>query len=130
MFVFEKKEVNKLFFSFELGSSQRKNTTPCFISKNINFHFRIESLKLVNILQVHWKLDYIKIQSSACFLKIFVIRSEFLSISRFAGFNPLAMHHLKHWLSVFFMLMSAFLLARNFGSGTQELPFNGSYPTV
>jgi len=27
-------------------------------------------------------------------------------------------------------VMSAFLLARNFGRGTQELPFNGSYPIV
>ena len=56
-------------------------------------------------------------------------RSVF-SISLFAGFKALAIHHLKHWLSVFFISMIAFLLARNFGSGTQELPFNGSYPTV
>jgi len=54
----------------------------------------------------------------------------FFQFPFFAGFKALAIHHLKHWLSVFFMFMSAFLLARNFGRGTQELPFNGSYPIV
>ena len=72
----------------------------------------------------------LKLRDYACFLKCFVIRSGFFSISVFAGFKALAIHYLKHWLSVFFILMIAFLLARNFGRGTQELPFNGSYPTV
>ena len=127
MFVFKKKETNMLFFSFVLGCSQRKNTTPCFISKTLTL---ISGLSLSN-LSISFKFTGNSLPSkfnlSACFLKIFVIRSGFLSISIFAGFNPLAMHNLKHWLSVIFMLMSAFLLARNFGRGTQELLFNGSY---
>jgi len=64
----------------------------------------------------------LKLRDSACFIKCFVIRSVFFS----TGFKALAIHHLKHWLSAFFILSIAFLLARTFGRGTQELPFNGS----
>jgi len=128
MFVF--KEANKLFFSFELGCSQRKNTTPCFISKNINFKFRTESLKLFNILQVHWELDPIKIQSF-CLLPQNFRDAIWVSFNfPFCGIQSSCDAPFEALVNRFFMLMSAFLLARNFGSGTQELPFNGSYPTV
>ena len=69
VFVLEKKEAN-LFFTFKLRYSQRENT-PCFISKNINFNFRIESLKLVNILQVHWKLNSFEIERLCLLLQNF-----------------------------------------------------------
>src|SRR5215469_3517810 len=50
---------------------------------------------------------------SDCILNIFVILSESLS----TGFNALAIHHLKHSSSSFFILIIAFLLAKIAGSG-------------
>ena len=68
----------------------------------------------------------LKLTDSACFLKCFVIRSVFFQLDS----NLLRYTIWKHWLSVFFMLMSAFLLAINFGRGTKNFSFNDAYPTV
>ena len=96
---------------------------------NLNTFTDISVLSLSN-LSIACKLIgnsiALKLRDSACFLKCFVIRS----VSFSTGFKALAIHHLKHWLSAFFISMIAFLLARNFGRGAQELPFNGSYPIV
>ena len=100
---------------------------------NPNTFTGISGLSLSN-LSIAFKLIGnsipLKLRDSAYFLKHFVIDLFFFSISLFAGFKALAVHHLKHWLSAFFILTIAFLLARNFRRGTQELPFNGSYPIV
>jgi len=90
----------------------------------------IESLKLVDCLQTYWKLNSFEIERLCLFSQVLCDPICIFSISLFAVFKALAMHHVTHWLSVFFILMIAFFLARNFGRGTQELPLNGSYPTV
>src|ERR1700761_965797 len=63
---------------------------------------------------------------SDCVRNIFVILSESLA----TGFNALVMHHLKHSLSSFCILIMAFLLAKTGGSGKYELPFKGLYAIV
>ena len=105
---------------------KRINKANFVKSKYIHRYLCIESLKLVSCLETRflWNWETLLVFSSVLWSDLCFF--NFL----FAGFKALAIHHLKHWLSVFFMLMSSLLLARNFGRGTQELPFSGSYPTV
>src|SRR6218665_1160337 len=65
----------------------------------------------------------IPLQSSFfdCSINLLVILWGLLSV----GFNALVIHHLKHSLSSFFILIIAFLLASSTGNEMYELPFNG-----
>ena len=70
MLVLKKHQIN-FFLSFEFWYSHRMNFWDVIKSKCIHRYLWIESLKLVNCLQTHWKLNSFEIERLCLFSQVF-----------------------------------------------------------
>src|SRR6218665_1654980 len=94
----------------------------CFVSitKYINIDVHIISLKFSYNRSIgsNRKFYSAPIEFLRLFINLLVILWGLLSV----GFNTLVIHHLKHSLSSFFILIIAFLLPSSTGNEMYELP--------
>lgn len=100
MLVLGKQRIYSCFSLRQLGNSRKVNNV---FSSNLKIFTAMSGFCFSNLsmsLRLIGNSNLSQLRDSACFGNFFVIRSAFRSTE----FNALATHHLKHWLSSFFML--------------------------